>query len=230
MKTSHILLAIIAVITLTGMVATDVLLKQQYEKIDWRNPYQDFVQRPLPTAKHWVIEGTPANEIVVLKSNGKPQALVEPEAIKFYRTRQQGDTVFITFTPDYSGYIQTEPRFSADHELWARLVLQLPDLQTLQIKNARLTIRELATNQLTISLQNSRLRTDNLKILETLSLRAIGNSFAVLGPADQYKSLQTVVQDSSGVQLNNARTDAFTTQVSPKAEVQLRGQALKWLR
>ena len=229
MKTSHILLAIITIVTLTGMVATDVLLKHQYEKIDWRNPYQNFEQRLLPIAKHWVIEGTPVHEIVVLKSHDKPQALIEPDAATFYRTRQQGDTVFVTFTPDYNGE-QTGPRLDADRERWVRLVLRLSDLQTLRVKNARLTLLELATDSLNIVLQKSRLRTNDLHISDLFTLTANQNSFAVLSPADQYKSLQLIVQDSSGVQLNNVQTDAFLTQVSPKAEVQLRGQALKWLK
>ena len=229
MKTSHILLALVAVVTLTGMVATNVLLKQQHDKIDWRDPYQNFEKRALPTAKHWVIEGSPINEIVVIKSTDKPQALVWQDAVKFYRTRQQGDTVFVAFTPNFGNY-QNEPRSVAYHQLGVGLVLRLPDLQTVRVKNARLTLSELTADKLTISLQESRLRTNQLKISDSFALTASQNSFAVLGPDDQYKSLQTVVQDSSGIQLNNVRTDAFTTQVSPKAEVQLRGQALKWLK
>ncbi|MVM37715.1 hypothetical protein GO730_09070 [Spirosoma sp. HMF3257] len=228
MKTSYILLAIIALITLMGMVATDVLLKQEYDKIDWRNPYQDFEKRSLPRVNHWVVEGTPANEIMLMHSADKPQALVAPGLVKFFRFRQQGDTAFVSFTPDYSGY-QSEPRDEADRELSIRLVLWLPDWQTLRVENARLTLSEFKGNKLTIALRNSRLRTNKLIISDSFDLTASANSFAVLG-ADQYKSLRTIVQDSSGVQLNNTQTEAFTKALSPKAEIQVRGQALKWLK
>lgn len=76
MKTSHILLTIVAVVTLTGMVATDVLLKQQYDKVDWSDPYQDFDRRTLPSAKHWIIDSAPTDEIMVEQSIGPAQALV----------------------------------------------------------------------------------------------------------------------------------------------------------
>ena len=76
MKTSHILLALIAVITLTGMVATDLLLKQQYDKINWRNAYQDFKKRDSPNARHWVVTGTPVGEVIVVRTTDKPQALI----------------------------------------------------------------------------------------------------------------------------------------------------------
>lgn len=228
MKTSHILLAIIAFVALTGMVATDVLLKQQYDKIDWSNPYQDYKKRSLPTAKHWVIEGTPTNEIIVVKSASTPQALIAPELAKFYQTRQQGDTVFVAFTPDYSGY-QSRPRDAADRELYTAVVLRLPSLQTLRVKNGRLTLSELTKENLQVTLQNSRLRTDKLAITGAFDLTASQNSFAVLGP-DRYGSLQANIQDSSGVQLNDTQANTLTKQVSPKAEIRLRGQALKWLK
>lgn len=73
MKASYILLSVLAIVTLTGMVATDVLLKQQYDKIDWTNPYQNYEKRSLPTAKHWVIVGTSTQEIIVERSAGVPR-------------------------------------------------------------------------------------------------------------------------------------------------------------
>lgn len=229
MKISHILLAIVVAITLTGMVATDMLLKQQYNKIDWRNPYQNFERRALPTAKHWVVEGTLANEIIIERSKSKPQALVGPGQIKFYQTRQQGDTVFVTLTSSNDDKYQTEPRAFADYTQSARLVLQVPDLQTLRVRNVRLTLEELATDKLLVILQRSLLRTKKVTVSDSFSLTASQNSFAVLG-ADQYQSLQLIVQDSSGIQLNNTQVNSFTKDVSPKAEVQLRGQSLKWLK
>lgn len=228
MKTSHILLALITVVTLTGMVTTDLLLKQQYDRTDWRNTYQDFEKRDLPKARHWVIEGTPTSEIIVVKTIDKPQALIAPDKIKFYRVRLQGDTAFVSFTPDYSGY-QNSPQGDAGRELGAQLILRLPSFQALTVENARLTLSNLSTDSLTVSLSQSRLRTHKVAISGRFRLNAAQNSFAMLG-LDQYKSLQAVVADSSGMQLNDSRVDAFVRTVSPKAEIQLKGQALKWLK
>ncbi len=226
MKTSYILLALIAVITLTGMVATDVLLKQQYDKIDWSNPYQDYEKRSLPTAKHWVIEGTPRAEIIVEQGTTAAQVLVKPDMIKFYRIRQQSDTLFVGFTLENDQ--REPPRNATDYELGAGLVLRLPDVQSIRITNGRLTLRKLTLTNVAVSLLNSRLRTNGLTVKNGFDLTSSQNSFAVLGP-DRYGSLRTVVQDSSGVELNDTYMAAFTKELSPKAEVQLRGQALRWL-
>ena len=227
MKTSYILLTIIAFITLTGMVTTDMLLKQQYDTIDWRNPYQNFEKRSLPTARHWVIKGTPTAEIVVLESADSLQALVAPDYTRFYSTRQQGDTVFVTFTPDYRGY-QLEPRQDASRELGVQLVLRLPALQTLRINDGRVTLSELKKDSLGVTLQNSRLRTAGGRV-NSFSIVAGRNSFAVLG-ADQYETLQATVQDSSGIWLNDTQVKNFTVKASPRAEVQLTGRALTWVK
>ena len=228
MKTSYSLLALIAVVTLTGMVATDLLLKQQYEKIDWRNTYQDFEKRDLPKARHWVIEGTPTSEIIIVKTIDKPQALIAPDKVKFYRVRLQGDTAFVSFTPDYSGY-RNSPQNDAGRELGVQLVLRLPNVQALHVENARLTLAGLSTDSLTVSLFLSRLRTHRVTVSKNFALTVAQNSFAMLG-ADQYKSLQAVVADSSGMQLNDSRVDAFAKTVSPNAEIQVKGQALTWLK
>ena len=228
MKTSYILLAILALVTLTGMVTIDVLLKQQYDRVDWRNPYQNFETRSLPTARHWVIEGTPTAEIIVLESADSVQALIAPDFTKFYRTRQQSDTVFVKFTPDYSGD-QGEPRASADYELTTQLVLRLPNIHTLRITDGRVTLSELRKDSLQVVLQNTRLRTAGVKVSGLFSLVAGRNSFAALG-ADQYKSLQATIRDSSGIWLNDTQVETFAMQAAPKADVQLKGRALKWVK
>ena len=228
MKTSYILLIVIALLTLTGMVATDVLLKQQYDRLDWRNPYQNFEKRALPTARHWVIEGTPNAEIIVLESADVPQALLAPDYAKFYRIQQRGDTVTVKFTPDYDGY-GGSPRNDADYELNVQVVLRLPKFQTIQIKDGRVTLSELKKDSLRVTLQNSRLRTVG-GLINSFSLVARQNSYAVLGPKDYYKSIRAVVQDSSGIWLADTPVENFTVQPSLKAEVKLNGRALKWVK
>lgn len=225
MKTSHILLAALLLVTLTGMVATNVLLKQQYEKIDWKNEYQNFDQRDLPSVRNLVIEGSPVDEIVIEQRN-TAQALVEPERTKFLRIRQQNDTAYVAFTPDYEG--TREPRNDAGNALGTSLVLRLPGLQSLRVTNGRVMLNKRTENALAIILQNTRLFSNGVVVNGPVTLTANQGSVAVLG-ADQYESLRAVVRDSGGIRLNNTQTNAFMPELSPRAEVQLRGRSLRWL-
>lgn len=227
MKTSHILLALVAIITLTGMVATDVLLKRQYTTIDWSDPYQTFERRALPAVRHLVIDTAPIAEVIV-EQNPRPQALLLPAMADSYRTRQQGDTLFVSFTMNYKGE-KRSPRNTSAYELPAGLVLRLPDVESIRMINGCLTLRKTTLDSLAVSLVNTRLRTSQVIVGNALRLTENQNSFALLR-ADRYQSLQAMVRDSSGLQLDNTQMQAFTPQVSPKAEVQLRGQALKWLK
>lgn len=228
MKTSYILLAVIAFITLTGMVATDVLLKQQYDKLDWSNPYQSFEQRTLPIAKHVIIEGAPVAEIIVEKSLKTAQTLLLPSMANSYKCRKSGDTLFVSYRMNYDGQSR-DPHHDIDYKLPVGMVLRLPDLQSLSITNGRLTVNNFETEQLAISLQNSRLFTSKLTVSNSFSLTAGQNSFAIL-ESDRYQTLAAVVKDSSGVKLIDSQVNEFKSQLSPKAEIQLKGQALKWLK
>lgn len=227
MKTSHILLALVAIVTLTGLVATDVLLKRQYTKIDWNDPYQLFERRALPAVRHLVIEAAPIAEVIV-EQNATAQALLLPYMADSYHTYQQNDTLFVSFTMNYKGE-KRSPRDNNWYELPAGLVLRLPNTESIRMKNGCLTLRKMALGSLTISLENTRLRTNQVTVNTVLELTESQNSFTRLG-ADRYQSLRAMVQDSSGLQLDNTQTQTFVTQASPKAEVQLRGQALKWLK
>ncbi len=226
MKTSYVLLAVLILVTLTGMVATDVLLKQHYKKIDWNNSYQMFDQQTLPSVSNLVIQGSPINEIIIEQSD-TAQALVDSKLAKFLNIRQQNDTAYVSFTPDYEG--TRPPRSDADFQIGEDLVLRLPNLQSLRVTNGRITLHKQTTNALTIDLKNTRLRTDGVVVNGPVTLITSRNSVAVLG-ADRYESLRAVVQDSSVLQLKDTQTNIFTSEVSPHAEVQLRGKALRWLK
>lgn len=231
MKTSYILLALVAIITLTGMVATDVLFKQQYEKINWSNPYQQFDHRTIPIASHVVIEGAPTSEIIVERgkyTRDSAQVSLLPSMANSFRSRKQGDTLFISYLMNYDGQSRN-PRNDVEYELPAGMVLRLPDLQSLRVTNARLTVRNISPENLRLTVQNTRLRTQKLSVSNAFVLTASHNSFASIGN-DRFNSLQTVIQDSSGVQLIDCQIDKFSKQVSPRAEMQLRGRALIWLK
>lgn len=209
------------------MVAADVLLKQQYDTIDWNDKYQNFERRALPSVQHYVIESAPIAEVIVEGGSRTPQALLLPSMADSYRAEQRGDTVFVRFTMHYSEG-KRSPR-DYNYELSAGLVLRLPKVQSVQFTNGALTLRHLTPDQLNVDLQNSRLRTDHVTVLGSFGLNSRQNSFAALN-ADRYGSMRAVVQDSSGVQLNDVTTEALTAELSPRAEVQLRGRALRWVK
>ncbi|QJD79916.1 hypothetical protein [Spirosoma rhododendri] len=226
MKTSYYLLIAAILITLTGMVTTDVLLKREYEKIDWSNPYQFFARRPLPAAKHIVIEGTQSRDILV-ETGPQAQALVAPEDSLFFSFRMQHDTLHVSFNPDTADH--QRPIQTVWNSRLTGLVLRLPAFVSVNGINTRLTIQDRTQPTLDVSLQNSVLFANKLTASPSLRLTETQNSFAILR-SGSYKAVEVTVQDSSEIHLDGTRIDAFTSTLSDRAEVRLTGQANRWVK
>jgi hypothetical protein len=228
MKTSYILLALIVLITLMGMSATNVLLKQEYDKLDWSNPLQGFEERALPAARHWVLDG-PINEIVI-ESGSQTQAFVNPNRLN-YQLKQRGDTMFVTYgiaeknAAELHMYAKNSYR---DQEENIQLLIRTPDLKSVRMNNGSLTIRKFTLDSLSLFLMNSRLRTNGLAVTRNCAIDIRQCSKVILG-ADQYNSLQALVRDSSAIQLGNTQINKLAVTPSSDANVELTGQALQWL-
>ncbi len=226
MKTSHYLLIAAVLITLTGMVATDVLLAREYAKIDWRDPYQFFVRRDLPAATHLVINGTGSREIFV-ETGQRSQALIAPDDSSFFSFRMQHDTLHVSFNPDTANH--SSPSGSVWNNPMTGLVVRLPAFVSVRGINTRLTIQNRTQPTLDVSLQNSVLFANKLTASPVLHLTETQNSFALLRDG-HYKAVALVVQDSSAVHLHDPQIDAFSPTLSDRAEVQFKGKATRWVK
>ena len=222
MKTSIKLLCLLAVITLTGMLSVNGLLKQQYDRIDWTNPYQNFTTQPIPALRHVRISGTPDYEIK-LERNASAQALLDPDLSgHIFKTDRRGDTLLITFTAKgkgWNGPIDDEwPGFVA-------LVLHLPELNSLYTNNVRVTVSGFETPQLSLTAHHARLFTEKMRINGTLTVQTENQGFALIR-ADSCKTLRATLRDSSSMNLNSIHPIRLITDVAPKAGLRLKGQQL----
>ena len=97
MKASNIFIIVLGIIVLTGMYVTNVILKNEYQKIDVNDPYKNYVS----------VNSEPYSVLDISGSNGYPIEIIQKEtnAIKVLRSRLQhfksnvkNDTLFIQFT------------------------------------------------------------------------------------------------------------------------------------
>jgi hypothetical protein len=226
MKTSYYLLTATVLIALTGMVATDVLLKNEYEKIDWSNQYQFFARCALPSTKHIVVDGTADREILI-ELGQQAQALIAPADSSFFSFRTQHDTLYVSFDPYTTAH--QRPIQTVWNSRSIGLILRLPALVSVSGINTRLTIQERIQPTLDVSLQNSVLFARQLAVSSSFRLTERETSFALLDKGN-YRSMQLIVQDSSVTHLKDTRMDAFSPTLSDRAEVQFNGQATRWVK
>ncbi len=222
MKTSIKLLGLLAAVTLTGMVSINSLLKRQYDKIDWSNPYQNFTAKPLPSLKHVRISGTPDYEIKIERS-ATPQALLDPDMKgHIFKTEQRGDTLLVTFTTKGNGW---DGPIDGESDGLVGLVLHLPELSSLFANNVRITVSGFETPQLNLTAHHARLLTEKMRVNGTLTVQTENHGFALIR-ADTCGILRATLRDESSMNLSDVRPAHLITRVAPRAELRLRGQQL----
>ncbi len=227
MKTSIKLLCLLAVVTLTGMLSVDGLLKQEYDKIDWSNPHQGFTIKPLPALRHVRISGTPGF-VILLQKDATAQALLDPDLNGHrFTTTQRGDTLLVVLeTKDtgWDGPIDNEWDFYR-----TALVLNLPALSSLFVNNVRVKVNGFETDQLSLTAHHARLITEKIRVSGTLSVQTENRAYATLN-TDTCGILRATVRDSSGLNMDGIRPGRFISDIAPKGEIRLRGHQLGVIR
>jgi hypothetical protein len=231
MKPSRILLALVALVGLSGMVANNLLLKQEYDTINWGRPYPTFRRQALPnTIRHVVIETFPSASVVI-EAGDTAQTLVKPDLAIHFKTRRRADTLFVRFMPPGElSPTEFDPR-NTQYSPWkgVGLVLRLSQLQSLYATDSRLTVSKFRPETLAITLNHSRLEAMTLSTVGSCRLAVNRGSWAQLG-AGQFGALAVSVQDSSLLQLLGTTAGVFTKNIAPSASIHLTGGALGLLK
>ncbi len=231
MKPSTILLTLVAFVGLSGMVANNLLLKQEYDKINWSRPYPMFQRQALPSAiRHVVIETFPVASVVI-EAGDTAQILVKPDLAIHLKTRQRSDTLFVQFMPPgelSSGGFRPRDLYSVPKE-GVGLVLRLRDLHSLTATESWLQLGRFRPDALTLTLNHSRLDALAVSSVGACQLTVNRGSWAQLGPG-RFGSLAVSVPDTSLLQLFGTTAGVFTKRISPSATIQLTGGALGLLK
>lgn len=225
MKTSLLLFLVSIGIVVMGLVSYNVLLKKEYDKIDWSNPYQFYKPLPIRAVSYLVLNGNPYHEFLI-EYHEKPAALVRPEDSSAVKYRQEGDTLFIDYKPleRYS----VKPKLITARSLPTRIVVRLPTLKQIIATKGHLVVQNFDTDSLTLNMSFTRLTLFKVKVRQHAQILLQKESFAEFfdGP---FNRMKLHVRDDSGFDLHDAKIIQFEPVISDKSEVRLSGQALKWL-
>lgn len=103
MKTSNKLLIVLLVTVLLAVAGSNMALKAEYEKIDFKNPYHGYVQENLPPFKVIRLQGSYAS-LVHIQQGKELQIRIrgwEKESIKW---QMHGDTLEVTYNTGNGPY------------------------------------------------------------------------------------------------------------------------------
>ncbi|TAE24591.1 MAG: hypothetical protein EAZ91_20230 [Cytophagales bacterium] len=230
MKTSIKLLCLLAVIALTGMVSIDLLLKEQYEKIDWSNPYQNFIRKPLPALRHVRIMGIPDHQVLI-RQNPESFLLIEPDSRQAQlQTSQKGDTLVVDFSsPKYNWQSSMYEPWGEWDKNQADIVLNLPVLNSLDATFGKVVLDGFTADTMTLTCRRALLKTKHIQVQSTLFVQMQSGSRAWLD-ADRCGTLVVTARDSAMVSLEAIKPARLVPTIAPKAELHLRGEQLQGIR
>jgi hypothetical protein len=213
------------------MAANSLLLKQEYDKINWQDHYPTFRRQALPnTIRHVVLETFPVASVVI-ESGDLAQTLVKPSLAAHLKTEQRADTLFVKFMPP--GQLspnEFDPRSLLDFpKEGIGLVLRLPALHSLKATDSWVSLKQFRPETLSINLQHSRLETVGIATSGRCDILARRDSWVQLG-SERFGALAVTVQDASLLQLRGTTAGVFSKTLSPSASVSLQGAALGLLK
>lgn len=230
MKTSIKLLCLLAVVTLTGMVSINVLLKKQYDLLDWSNPYQSYISRPLPALRHVHIVGKLGYQVLI-RQHPQASVLINPDfPLSKFQVSQRGDTLLIKLSAADSN--ATGPVYEPWDE-WEKnqpdIALNLPELNSLEATNVRIAVDGFSATNLSLTSRHALLKTKRIRVPGSLAVQAQNGSIVRLN-ADTCGVLLVTARDSVSVSLDKIDPVRILPTIAPKAELRVRGQQVEQLQ
>ncbi|MCF2487420.1 hypothetical protein [Dyadobacter sp. CY347] len=223
MKTSNILIIIMLSLFLSAMVASNLVLKKEFDKIDRKDPYSGYTKHSLQPFHYVKLQGVGFGVTEV--SQGKDFEIKFVVDRKFLDWKVINDTLTVNYKKDFPEGGQSPQQIV--HTL-PSVYIFVPALKGLEsntinckIKNMKqesLTVKQIGGAMVMLENQISDLRADFVSgaIVTTYRENEFGNS-------------KITVQDSSTFQVDSNVFKSLDLQVGDSAHVKVPGSLLKKL-
>lgn len=191
MKASTIFISVLAIILLIGMFLTNVILRNEYQKIDLNDPFKNYVS----------IEFNPYSVLDISGSNGYPIEITSKEVndVKVLRSRLQhfksevkNDTLFIKFkgsnVPMEQSFLSTTP---------SGIIIHKKILSGIQISGTHNRIYGYSNQKLDINVNGKSYTEVSDVKLNNLNINMYQNSQIVFRNKNQVDSLKLNMNSTS---------------------------------
>ena len=226
MKTSNQLLIALLALIFVAIVATSMVLKAEYEKIDKDDPYYGYTLENPPPFKAVKLTGH-FQELVQLQPSDAYEIRMHKSVKDEVQWNVQDDTLVVSF--DFP--VRQQPDFYyAFYSRSARVYIMLPHLASLNTKGVTTKLTGWKQDRLALSMQGSE---RGLLLTESsigqLSATATQGGLILLEAGNRVAKAQVVVQDSSAFTAKYGVIDSLDIQADPTAQVQLPGSMIRKL-
>lgn len=224
MKTSNQLLIALLALVFIAIVATSMVLKAEYDKIDKDDPYYGYSLENPPSFRAVKLTGN-FQELVQLQPGDAHEIRMHKSVKDEVQWKVQGDTLVVSFNFPVR---QQSDFYNAFYSRSARVYVMLPHLSSLNARGVTAKLTGWKQDSLELSMQGSKrgvLLAEST--IDQLSATAMQGGLILLEAGNRVAEAQVVVRDSSSFTAKYDVIDSLDLRADPRAQVALPGSLLR---
>ncbi|CAN5305187.1 hypothetical protein BH23BAC1_BH23BAC1_23940 [soil metagenome] len=220
MKKSDKLILGLFIVMVMGIFSTNMILKAEFDKINFKDIYHNYSQQSLTYFKNIRLEGSYGGLIQIQKGQETEIRILKGN-VNHFHWEIVGDTLILIYNNDWKPYnYRTEDAF--DLEPTAFIIA--PELKSITAKgvNCKLTDWEEREWKLIHQGHNSGMFLSNNKI-ETLQADLKQGGLLSIGSKNSIKNANFQIQDTSSFVIEKDVFEVLNIRTDPKASIRIPG-------
>lgn len=197
MKKSNLFITVFGLIILFGMIATNMVLKKEYQKIDLSDPFKNYIS----------ITTKPYSVLDISGSNGYPIEIIYKEIdtikvlrsrLKHFKSSYRNDTLFIQFT---GSNVSMSQRHNSNTP--PGIIIEKNKLSSIHLTDVHNRLSGFSNQDLNLSLKGNSYQEIRNCMLNTLSIEMKNTSQIEFAKANTVDSLNLKMMNTSVARLEN---------------------------
>ncbi len=223
MKTSNILLLSLLAFVLLSMVGANLSLKQQFDSIDWSNPYRGYTRDSLPAFKYLKITGIPSRYVAIESGETFEIWKANKENQQFTLGWElHGDTLVVVQKEEPSDFsYNSESIFEWSPDAY----IKVPDIEGIY-SSSRLRITGLKGSSLDVFQEGSKMLF-NQNALDSLRILGTSNSFLTLDSTNQIGVASIQMRNTSSLIIEKNAVKSLHLQADSITQIRVPGYLLR---
>jgi hypothetical protein len=207
MKKSTWLMLSLSFVMLTGMVSTNLLLRESYLKINLDDPFKNYVNIPVKPFDVLQLNGGNSYAIHVRQADHFHIKVMKSRQT-FLKDTAQGDTLSLVFT------VPLNSQLREIHQLPVGVIIYLPRVRKISCDGTSLIIDTLLMKSLDLTLSGKSTAMLSHITLEFLFARVMNNSLLLFQKENKAGNLSLVISGDAAVSLKGIDFDKFSPEIN----------------
>ena len=227
MKTSNQLVILILLIFFGSIIGSAMILKQEYQKINFDDPFYGLKRYELPVFSTVKLSGN-YHGLVEIRP-GEKHEILKVESMNIFEWEVRKDTLFLSYTGEAKG-----GRYFSEQTLRrpsARAYILAPSISSLTSEGMSCRITKMATDNFQAKFSGpagGMSFKDNT--FRKLSAQTVDSGLLQIEYDNQIEMALISAEDKSKVIITGQQIDSLQLNISPQANLQLPGALLEKLK